>query len=465
MRLLLRERKKQTDDLEGKKVTVVGLGIEGIDLVRYLAGRGADVTVSDARPAEKLTRALNEVAGLKLHLSLGENSLEALEGADALYVSQGVPLDVPLVAEARSRGIGLHSMMEIFLRECRGVVLGITGSSGKSTVTALLDEIIRASGRKSFVGGNIGVPLLGQLPAIDTDTLVVLEISHTQMLLTDRSPHVAAVTNVTPNHLDRFSWEEYVALKRKIVAFQHQDDIAVLYADDEVAAAFASETPAGKIFTSMSGRVEADSVFLEGSTVVADVHGVRQELFATDDLRLPGRHNIANSLTAAAMALAIDAGTEAIRHGVRSFHGIPHRLELVRRVRGVGFYNDSIATTPERAVAGLRSFNEPVVLVAGGRHKQLPWSPLVDEVRVSCRAVVCFGEAGPEIADALKAGGFDRVRLASELHEAVGESARLARRGDVVLLSPACTSFDAYDNFEQRGDHFRRLVRALGDGQ
>ncbi|MGH7930300.1 MAG: Mur ligase family protein, partial [Candidatus Binatia bacterium] len=265
-------REKMTPgELAGQKVTVVGLGMEGVDLVRYLAARGADITVSDARPAEKLTSSLNQLAGIRMHLSLGENRSDAMSKADAVYVSQGVSLDLPAIAEARVRGTPIGSMMQIFLRECRGNVVGITGSSGKSTVTALLGEIFQGARRHTFVGGNIGVPLLSNLESIDEQTSVVLEISHTQLLLTQDSPHVAGITNVTPNHLDRFDWERYVDLKRNILRYQTAADIAVLNADDSVARGFASDTAARKVLTSLTAAQPGETVFLQGREALARI--------------------------------------------------------------------------------------------------------------------------------------------------------------------------------------------------
>ncbi|MEX2237517.1 MAG: UDP-N-acetylmuramoyl-L-alanine--D-glutamate ligase [Dehalococcoidia bacterium] len=458
-------KRDKTNELAGQKATVFGLGMEGVDLVRYLTARGAEVTVRDTRDADRLTSSLNQLAGVRVHLALGTDAAAPVEDVDAIYLSQSVPLTLPAIATARAEGIPVRSMMQLFLAECRGTVVAVTGSSGKSTTTALLGEMFRESGRKMFVGGNIGVPLLSNLDQIEEDTWVVLEISHTQLLLTDRSPHIAAVTNVTPNHLDQFSWEQYVDLKRNMVRHQALDDIAVLNADNEVAASFAADTAGRKLYTSLDSRSD-EAVYLEGDAVLARWDGSDRQLFGLGDIHLPGRHNIENCLTAAGAAVTAGSDAEAIRKAVQGFHGIAHRLELVRRVNGVGYYNDSIATAPERTIAGMRSFpDHPLILLLGGRHKNLPWEPLVAEVLTRCRAVVCFGEAGREIAEAITGAGFDAIETFDGLGDAVEAAARLAQSGDIVLLSPACTSFDAYANFEERGEHFRRLVRAIRETQ
>lgn len=466
MGLLMTRKEAERGELTGQKVTVVGLGMEGVDLVRHFAARGADVTVSDARPAKRLSTQLTQLAGLNIALSLGQNDPASAAHADAVYVSQGVPLTIPLVAGAAERGTPIGSMMQLFLRECRGRVVGVTGSSGKSTTTALLGEMFNKSGRKSFTGGNIGVPLLEKLDEIDEGTWVVLEISHTQLALTDRSPEIAAITNVTPNHLDRFSWDEYVALKGNILAYQEADNAAVLNADNEVTRRFADEARGRVVMTTLGDPDDGDWVYLEDERVLARLDGDTRELFALADIRLPGQHNVENALTAAAVAAVAGVEPDAIKRAIQGFRGIPHRLELVRRVDSVRYYNDSIATTPERTVAGLRAFaGEPILLLLGGRHKHLPWDPLVGEAKERCRLAICFGEAGAEIEAALKVGGFGEAMSVGDLHDAVEKAVSLAQSGDIVLFSPACTSFDAYENFEERGEHFRRLVGAIKESR
>ncbi|MPZ22408.1 MAG: UDP-N-acetylmuramoyl-L-alanine--D-glutamate ligase [Dehalococcoidia bacterium] len=403
---ILDQVKGQSSELSGLPVTVVGLGMEGVDLVRYLAARGAEVTVSDARDAERLAGQIKQLAGLRIQLSLGENSPEVTQQAAAVYVSQGVPLDLPAIEEARRAGVPIRSMMQTFLEECRGTVVGVTGSSGKSTTTALLGDIFKAAGRDTFVGGNIGVPLLSNLEAIGPGDWVVLEISHTQLELTDVSPHIACVTNVTPNHLDRFRWDDYVDLKRNIVRHQASGDIAVLNRDHEVSRGFAADTPARKVLTSLQPIAEGDAAFLAGRSIVVRIEGRELEACSLDDVRLPGRHNIENVLSATATAVSAGLDTAAIKRAIQAFHGIAHRLELVRRVNGVRYYNDSIATTPERTIAGMRALDGPLVLLLGGRHKHLPWEPLVSEVAGRCRAVICFGEAAHEVREALATAGY-----------------------------------------------------------
>jgi len=455
------------ESLVGKRVTVVGLGIEGVDLVRYLASHGAAVTVSDAKPPEALARRILELDGVPVRFSLGENRTEDATLADTLFVSQGVPLSLPSIEAAREQGVPISSMTRLFLELCPGTIVGITGSSGKTTTTALVDAMFAAAGRKHVVGGNIGVGLLGLLDSITPETWVVLELSHTQLETAARSPHIACVLNITPNHLDRYTWEEYTALKLRILQDQGKDDIAVLNLDDDVTCSFATEARGHVVwFSARRPPNGAATAFVRDGAIAWRSGGVETKLLPVSDIPLRGAHNVSNVLAACAVAGAAGLEFEAVARAVREFTPVPHRLELVATIDGAAYYNDSIATTPERVLAALRSFKERAVLLLGGREKRLPLDELASEAVERCRAVVCFGEAGPMFEEALRpvadATGvtlpIDRV---GTLAEAVEAARARATEGDVVLLSPACTSYDAYDNFEQRGEEFRTIVRGL----
>ena len=456
-------------DFKGKQVTVVGLGIEGVDLVRFLHAHGARITVSDAKPAEKLRARLEQVADIPVRLSLGANDPQDLLTADAIFLSQSVPLDLAGLAEARQRGTPISSMFKLFLELCPGPVAGITGSTGKTTTTALVGEMFRCDGRPHFVGGNIGVGLLSHLATLTPDTWVVLEVSHTQLqLLPERSPNVACLLNITPNHLDRFSWDEYRRLKSDILRYQKSDDYAVLGYDNSETRALAQRAPGEVLYFSLASDVPGDGAFLRDDWVVSRRRGREERLFPIDSLRLPGRHNWANAVAAAAVASVCGLSPQAIARAAAEFQALPHRLEFVHRLGGVAYYNDSIATTPERTLAALRSFSQPLLLLLGGREKHLPLEELTEEASRRCRAVICFGESGPLLEEAVQRAADRRpdddrptlMRVAS-LAEAVEAAHALAQAGDVVLLSPACTSYDAYDNFEERGADFRRLILRL----
>lgn len=449
--------------LAGQRAVVVGLGIEGIALARFLAGRGARVLVTDAKPAEALADRTAALRDVPVEYALGGTDPALAARADALYVSQSVPLTLPLVAAARELGVPVRSILTLVYDLCPGPIAAVTGSSGKTTTTSLLDAMFTAAGRDHILAGNIGVWPLDALANATRDRWAVMEVSHTQLQLTDRSPRVACVTNVTPNHLDQFSWDEYVALKRNHVAHQRAGDVAVLNYDDAITREFAGATSGRPVFFSMHGAVPGDGAVLRDEIILWRQNGAEQAVVAAREVPLRGRHNIENVLAATATAGAAGLPMEAVGRAVRGFRAPAHRLEPVAVVRGVHWYNDSIATTPERTLAGLRSFSEPVVLLLGGRDKHLPLEELATVCRERCRAVVTFGDAGPLFAAAMRAGGVGVVQETADVAAAVREAAALATPGDVALFAPAGTSFDAYANFERRGEHFRRLVQSLAE--
>lgn len=461
-------------EIRGKKVTVVGLGIEGVDMVRYLAAQGAQVTASDARTADRLANRVKELNGVPVRFSLGQNAIADTVSADVVFVSQGVPLDIPALRAAQEKGIPFSSMTRLFLDLCPGPVVGITGSNGKTTVTGLVGDMFAAAGRPHAVGGNIGIGLLGLLDHLTPETWVVVEISHTQLEQMGSSPHVACVLNIMPDHLDRYAWTDYVALKGRILAHQSAGDLAVLNYENETTRKMAA---AGEVlFFALEVEPPGDGAFLRDDSVVCRRRGREAPVLAVSEVPLRGRHNLENVVAAVAVAAACDLSPSDMASAIRAYRPAPHRLELVSSVDGADYYDDSIATTPERALAGLRSFEAPVVLLLGGREKHLPLEDMAAEARRRCRAVVVFGEAAPVLEEALRAAaaptdlrpGEDRapkerpqIVKADSLAEATAAAHDAARPGDVVLLSPACTSFDAFENFEQRGEEFRRLVLTL----
>lgn len=462
----------ERDFLVGKRVTVIGLGIEGVDVARYAATHGAIVTISDSKSPAALTERMTQLEGLPIEYALGQpQRIEDIANSDLVFVSQSVPLTLPAIEAARRRGVPINSMTRYFLEHCPGPTIGITGSSGKTTTTSLVAAMMAAEGRAYRVGGNIGNGLLGLLDGLDERTWTVMEISHTQLQLTDRSPHIAAVLNVTPNHLDQFSWDEYVALKQKIVQYQRPDDYVVLNLDDPLSAAMADLTPARPSKFTLGASLVGDGAFVRAGSVVVRRSGAEATLVALDEIPLRGIHNVANVVAAAAIASAASVPADSISDAIRAFMPVPHRLEDVGEVDGARYVNDSIATTPERALAGIRSFDEPIVLLLGGKDKNLPLDELAQEALGRCVGIVFFGAAGPLLEAAVEANASSvspdlrpQMTRVATLSEAVREARRMAGSGDVVLLSPACTSFDAYANFEERGEEFRHLVRAMAKG-
>ena len=447
-------------DFAGLRVGVVGLGIEGIDIVRFLHAEGAaEIVVSEQKPVEAMRAEIAALEGIPFAIEAGGNDPALARRIDVLFVSQGVPDTLPLLAAARAAGVPITAMMRLFLKRCPAPVIGITGSAGKTTVTSLVGAMFRAAGRRVVVGGNIGRGLLSALDGITPATSVVLEISHTQLARTDRSPQIAAVLNVTANHLDQFDWDEYVALKRTLLRHQTAADIVVLPTDEPVAASFADETPATLHRFGLRAFAGPGATVVDDRIVLRDSRGAGEPVCEVAAIPLPGEHNRDNVLAACAIGGAAGLPVAAMARAIRDFKGVPHRLETVAQRGGVRYVDDSIATTPERTVAALRALTGPIVLLLGGREKRLPMAPLLEAARGRLRAVIGFGEAGALFTEAFRRDAAPpRVVVCDDLAAAVAQAQEIARPGDTVLLAPAGTSFDAYPNFAARGDHFRSLV-------
>jgi UDP-N-acetylmuramoylalanine--D-glutamate ligase len=455
-------------ELKGARVVILGLGRQGTALARWLVRQGAEVTVSDRQPAERLGRFLQALEGLPVRYVLGDHPLSLLEGCDLLCLSGGVPLDIPIVQEAVRRGIPLANDAQLFLERCRGWTAGITGTSGKTTTTALVGAMCQAAGFRTWVGGNIGNPLIEFVEEIGPEDRVILELSSFQLEIMTVSPRVAAVLNIAPNHLDRHkTMEAYIAAKQRILDFQDVEDVAVLGYDDPNARSLAAAVRGRLRFFSREREV-ARGAFLREGTLFLRLGSEAWPICRVEEVRLRGRHNLWNVLAAAAVAGSLGADIGAIREAVLTFSGVPHRLERVREVRGVLYVNDSIATTPERVRVALEAFEEPIVLLAGGRDKGLPWEETAEVIARRVRVLIAFGELGDRIVEATRAARarvdgvvLEHLERVATLEEAVARAAGLARPGEVVLLSPGGTSFDTYRDFEERGMHFRQLVEAL----
>jgi len=458
------------DAWDGRRVVVVGLARQGKALARYLAGQGARVVVTDLKPADRLVSEREELTGLDMEFVLGGHPTDLVEGADLVCLSGGVSADLPLAHQARARGIPLSNDSQIFLEACPAPAIGITGSAGKTTTTALVGRMAGAhlagSGRRAWVGGNIGRPLLADLPEIRPSDWVVLELSSFQLELMTRSTAVAAILNLTPNHLDRHkTMEAYTAAKARLLDFQEPDGTAVLGRDDPGAWGLRDRARGRLTSFGWSRPERGDGTFITGGAFWVRSGEKEEEICRIGDVELRGRHNLLNAAAACAVAEAAGFGAEAMRQGIRGFRGLAHRLEFVRRVGGADWYNDSIATAPERSLAAIRSFEEPLILLAGGRDKDLPWQEFAREVCGRVRALIIFGEAAPKILGAVEAAcrgsrGFT-LEVCPGLQAAVQTAARLAQPGDVVLLAPGGTSFDEFVDFEERGEKFRAWVMAL----
>jgi UDP-N-acetylmuramoylalanine--D-glutamate ligase len=441
--------------LAGQHALVIGLAREGLDLSTFLVQHGASVRVTDRKSEQDLKEAAEQLGG-EVELRLGGHSIEDLDDVDVVYASPGVAPAHELLQAARHRGIRISSLIELFFALCPAPIVGITGSAGKSTTTSLIGEIFQAAQRDVFVGGNIGRPLLGQLHKMNETSWVVLELSSFQLEPLQASPHVAVITNVTPNHLDRHpSMDAYWAAKGQILAHQAPTDWAVLNADDMWSQRYRAN---GLVLRfSLEGSVEG--AYLAGEQLML----LGEPLLRSSEVPLRGRHNLANVLAACAAAHAAGVQREAMLAGIDAFQGVPHRLQSVGEWHGVTFVDDSIATAPERSIAALLAYHEPLVLIAGGRDKHLPMQDWAQLIARRVKHVVLLGEMSDLVATALEAAdpSYSAITQARSMDEAVRQAASAAQSGDVVLLSPGGTSYDMYTDFEARGDDFARVVRSL----
>lgn len=455
------------NDWFGKRVVIIGAARQGLALAQYLAARGAQIVVNDIRTADQLQAERESLVDLPIEWILGDHPFSLLDDADLVCPSGGVPITIPLIAEAQKRGIPLSNDSQIFLEEAPCKVIGITGSAGKSTTTTLVGRMAHAStmsqgGNRVWVGGNIGNPLILNLDQMLADDIVVMELSSFQLEIMTRSPRVAAILNITPNHLDRhLTMDAYTTAKAHILDNQQTGDIAVLGSDNAGAWGLA-DSVRGDLFTFGLGKppVGQAGCFLDGDEIALWDGDSIQALFPFDLIRLRGEHNLYNVLAAGAIAYATDFPVEAMVAGVTNFDGVPHRLEFVRSWCGADWYNDSIASAPERVMADIRAFDEPLVVLLGGRDKDLPWHDLAALLRERVEHVIVFGEAAGLIEQAIGSQKNLVVRC-ENLKQAVQSAAELAEPGDVVLLSPGGTSFDAFRDFAERGEQFRLWVNEL----
>jgi UDP-N-acetylmuramoylalanine--D-glutamate ligase len=457
-------------DFSGKRVLIIGAARQGLALTRFLLHKGALVTVTDMQRRERLQESISSFGDSPVTWALGGHPLELLDGTSLVCVSGGVPLTLPLIQEAERRGIPVTNDSEIFMQAVKAPVIGITGSAGKTTTTTLVGRMAAAGAippRIAWVGGNIGNPLIELVEKIDAHDLVILELSSFQLEQMTTSPHIAAVLNITPNHLDRHgTMAEYIRAKSHILVHQNKGDIAVLNRDDPESWNLRDQVRGSLIsFGRALPASDEIAVFVEDGNVVLLENGKRSILLEGSAIELRGAHNLMNVLAACAIAHAAGLSPQAMRVGVSGFKGVKHRQELVREHNGVCWVNDSIASAPERTIAALNVFTGPLVLLLGGRDKNLPWDTLAAMIHQRVDHVVIFGESADKIADAIslpvEGDRLSSVVIKRDFIAALEESRRISEPGDVVLLSPGCTSYDAFKDFEERGETFRNWVNGL----
>ena len=445
------------DSLRGRKIVVLGLGVSNRPLVRLLLDHGCMVTGCDRTPREKLDEEVLALEKLGCKLSVGEGYLDNL-AADVVFRTPGMHPDIPALRQLRQQGAKVTSEMEVFFELCPCTLIAVTGSDGKTTTTTLISEMLKAAGKTVWLGGNIGTPLLPLCPQMQAGDYAVVELSSFQLMDMTRSPQRALITNLAPNHLDvHKDMEEYVDAKKNIFRYQNPGQLLVLNGDNEITDGFTGNGTTRKF--SRQGKaahvVLKDGVIYRGEEAVLPV----------SDILLPGVHNVENYMAAIAMVEGL-VDDDTIRHVAKNFGGVEHRIELVRIKDGVRFYNDSIASSPSRTIAGLNSFPEKVLLIAGGYDKQIPYDVLGPYICRSVKILFVNGATGPKIRQAVEncpdyTPGKPEIVDCADFTDAVYKAAAAAKEGDVVLMSPASAAFDQFKNFMERGAYFKRLVKEL----
>ncbi len=451
--------------LKGKRVAVLGIGVSNTPLIKLLLRAGIKVTACDKAPRERLGEVADELESLGAELCLGEGYLDHLRH-DVIFRTPGMRPDLPQLTAAVARGAELTSEMEVFFQVCPCPIIGVTGSDGKTTTTTIIAKLLEAAGYNTYLGGNIGKPLLTDAVGMEPGDRAVVELSSFQLMTMDRSPHIAVVTNLAPNHLDiHTSMGEYVAAKENIFRHQGPGDRAIFNADNEITRGFGASAPAGKTFFSRRQVLDPGVCVKNGAIWVNEEDGTRREVLPLSEILLPGEHNVENYMAAIA---AVDGLVPdgVVRSFAASFAGVEHRIELVRELDGVKYYNDSIASSPSRTTAGLRSFRQKVILIAGGYDKHIPFEPLGPEIVEHVKHLVLTGDTAEQIRAAVEAApgyapGKPGITMVEDFTQAVLTAHSLAQEGDVVLLSPACASFDRFKNFAQRGEAFKQIINEL----
>ena len=444
--------------LRGKKILVMGLGVSNRPLVRMLLAYGCDVTGCDKTPRDQFDDELRELAAFGCKMKVGDGYLEDLS-ADLVFRTPGMHPNIPALCALRNSGAKITSEMEVFFELCPCTIIAVTGLDGKTTTTTLISEMLKASGKKVWLGGNIGTPLLPLIDQMQASDYAVVELSSFQLMDMERSPHIAVVTNLAPNHLDvHKDMQEYIDAKINLFRYQGKEDILIVNADNDITSAFVGNGTT-RYFSYSSGV--KSGTYLEGDMICRAGTAVLNK----KEIVIPGEHNVENYMTA---IMAVDGlvEDETIRQVARTFGGVEHRIEFVREKDGVRFYNDSIASSPTRTIAGLKSFSQKVILLAGGYDKKIPYDVLGPHIVEHVKAVYLCGATADKIRAAVENApgytvGNPLLIDCEDLKDATLKAARDAKAGDVVLMSPASASFDQFKNFEVRGNYFKALVKEL----
>ncbi len=452
--------------INGKKVAIIGLGVSNIPLLEYLYNLDCSVSVFDKREVEKLdANAVKNIHDYNFKLYTGKDSLKELVNFAVIFRSPSCRPDTPEVVEEVKRGAVLTSEIEMLMQTCPGTIIGITGSDGKTTTTNLIYYILKEKGYNCYLGGNVGIPLFTKVREMTPDDIVVLELSSFQLMDMQVSPHISVITNISPNHLDiHKSYEEYIEAKKNIFKYQTEKDILVINYDNEITKKFAPEAKGKVIYFSRKEKLD-DGIICDNGIVKLCENKLRRHILNTKDILLRGEHNHEN-ICAAIAATKTLVEPEIQAEAIRKFKGVEHRLEFVRELNGVKWYNDSIGTSPSRTIAGLKSFDEKIVLIAGGYDKHLDYTPIAKPIVENVSKLILMGATAKKIDEAVSNELKEQhkemdIYYCDTLKETIDKAYEIATPDEIVLFSPASASFDMFKNFEERGNLFKKLVNEI----
>ena len=452
--------------LNNRKVAVIGLGVSNLPLLDYLHDKKAKVTVFDQRTIDEIPKeTMDKITEYSFEFSLGKFYLDKLKGFELIFRSPSCLPTVPELAEAEKNGAILTTEVELVLKMTPSKVIGITGSDGKTTTTTLIHEILKHAGYKCFLGGNIGTPLFTQIEKMRPEDIVVLELSSFQLMGMEISPDFSVITNISPNHLNiHKDYEEYIEAKKNIFKFQNKDGILVINYDNEITNPLNTEANGKVIYFSSKTKLD-DGFIVDGDIIKESEAGIRKHILNVKDIKLRGVHNFENICTALAATKTL-VDTDIASEAIKEFQGVEHRLELIREIDGVKWYNDSVSSSPTRTIAGLNSYNEEIVLIAGGYDKNLDYTPIAKPIVEKVKTLILLGQTSGKIYEAVKAELEKQnknlnIYMCDSLEDTVKKAQKYAKKGQIVLFSPASASFDMFKNFADRGEKFKNLVNKI----